>query len=139
MPDIFEFHHTIADDEIDSLGHANNVAYVDWMQSAAVAHSSAQGWPGQRYRQIGQGWVVRSHQIEYLQPAFAGEEIVIRTWVATMRKVSSLRRYRILRAVDQAVLATAETLWAFIDYSTGQPQRIPAEVAESFQIVEGQP
>jgi acyl-CoA thioester hydrolase len=135
MPEIFEFHHTVADSEIDSLGHANNVAYVDWMQLAAAAHSSAQGWPGPRYREIGKGWVVRSHHIEYLQPAYAGDRIVVRTWVATLKKATSLRRYRILLVPDEAVLATAETLWAFIDYATRLPQRIPTEVAESFPIV----
>ncbi len=138
MPDIFEYHHTVADAEIDSLGHANNVAYVDWMQSAATAHSSAQGWPGKRYQEIGKGWVVRSHHVEYLQPAYAGDRIVVRTWVATMKKATSLRRYRILRVPDEAVLATAETLWAFINYATRLPQRIPTEVAESFPIVTGE-
>lgn len=138
MPAIFEFQHTVADCEIDSLRHANNVAYVEWMQSAAVAHSAAQGWPGSRYRQIGKGWVVRSHHIDYLQPAFVGDRIIVRTWVATMKKVTSLRRYRLVRASDEVVLAAAETLWAFVDYATGQPQRIPAEVAGAFEVVEGE-
>ncbi|NUQ63998.1 MAG: acyl-CoA thioesterase [Pirellulales bacterium] len=138
MPDVFEFPHTVADGEIDSLGHANNVVYVDWMQRAAVAHSAAQGWPGERYARLGQGWVVRSHRVEYLQPALAGDPVLVRTWVATMKKVTSLRRYRILRATDGDLLATAETLWAFINYATRQPQRIPAEVAGAFPIVDGE-
>ena len=136
MPQIYEYRHTVRDDEIDGLGHANNVAYVDWMQAAAVAHSKANGWPGERYRQEGCGWVVRSHTIEYLQPAFAGDCLVVRTWVATLRKATSLRRYQILRAADGTLLATAETKWAFIDYTTRQPMRIPPKVAESFQIID---
>jgi len=136
MPAIYEYRHTIRDDEIDGLGHANNVAYVNWMQSAAVAHSAAQGWPGERYREIGSGWVVRSHTIEYLQPAFAGDSVVVRTWVATMKKATSLRRYKILRQADEALLATAETKWAFVNYTTGQPMRIPREVAEAFHVID---
>ncbi|MHC4398046.1 MAG: acyl-CoA thioesterase [Planctomycetota bacterium] len=135
MPDVFEHRHTVRDDEIDSLGHANNVAYVDWMQSAALAHSAAQGWPGERYRQLGSGWVVRTHRIEYRNPAFAGDLILVRTWVATMRKVTSLRRFRILRETDNALLAVAETNWAFVDYTTGNPRRIPREIAESFRVM----
>ena len=46
MPPIYHHRHTVLQSEIDSLGHANNVAYVEWMQLAAVAHSAAQGWPG---------------------------------------------------------------------------------------------
>ena len=77
MPPIFEYHHTVQDDESDVLGHVNNVAYVDWLQSAAMAHSTAQGWPEERYTQSGFGWVVRAHKIEYLQPAFPGDRILV--------------------------------------------------------------
>jgi len=136
VPEIFEYFHTVADDEIDALGHANNVSYVEWLQAAAVDHSSAQGWPGEKYRELGAGWVVRSHTIEYDRPAVAGDRIVVRTWVATMKKVTSIRRYRILRHDDETLLATAETKWAFIDYASGQPMRVPPEIAKSFAIVE---
>ena len=134
--DVYHHQHTVEPAEIDDLGHANNVVYIGWMQAAAVAHSAAQGWPPARYREFGQGWVVRSHAIEYLQAAFAGDRIAIETWVATMKKVSSLRRYRILRAGDGALLATAETNWAFVDLTSGKPVRIPPEVARAFVIVE---
>ncbi len=135
MPDVYEYHHTVAAAEIDLQGHANNVAYIQWMQEAAVAHSAAQRWDGPRYRRLGCGWVVRAHRIEYRQPAFARQPIVVRTWVANMKRVSSLRRYRIVRGDDQALLAEAETHWAFVNFSTGQPARIPAEMAASFIIV----
>jgi len=135
MPEIYQHPHTVRQDEIDGQGHANNVAYVQWMQDAAVAHSAAQGWPGERYLQAGFGWVVRWHRIEYLQPAFAGDQLIVRTWVATMQKVMSLRRYRFVRPGDQALLATAETMWAFIDYATARPARILPEVAAAFTVV----
>jgi acyl-CoA thioester hydrolase len=138
MPSVYEHLHTVLDDEIDVLGHANNVAYVEWLQAAAVAHSTAQGWPGQRYQDLGSGWVVRSHSIEYLRPVFAGDQLVVRTWVATMSKATSLRCYRLLRPADDALVATAETRWAFINYATGLPQRIPREVSEAFQLVDSE-
>jgi len=136
MPAVFEHHHTVRESSIDGLGHANNVAYVEWMQEAAVAHSAAQGWPTDRYHALGQGWVVRSHTIHYLQPALAGDRIVVRTWVATLKKVRSLRRYEILRPADETLLARAETDWAFVDYATGQPIRIPPQVTAAFELVE---
>ncbi len=136
MPEIFEHLHTVADREIDALAHANNVAYVEWMQAAALAHSAAHGWPGWRYRELGCGWVVRSHTIHYHQPASAGDRIVVRTWVATMKKVTSLRRYRIIRTSDDQLLASAETKWAFINFATGQPARIPRQIAGAFQVID---
>jgi acyl-CoA thioester hydrolase len=135
MPAIFEYEHTVTADEIDALDHASNVAYVEWMQAAALAHSTALGWPADRYLALGLGWVVRAHAIEYLQPALVGDEVIVRTWVATMRKATSLRRYKICRKSDGEILATAETRWAFIDYATRQPARVPSEVAEAFPVV----
>ena len=133
MTEFFEYPHIVADDEIDEQGHANNVVYVAWMQAAAVAHSATLGWTAQRYRELGTGWVARSHKIEYLRPALAGEEIVVQTHVVDLKRITSTRAYRIVRRADQELLARAETHWAFIDYATGRPTRIPAEIAKSFQ------
>jgi acyl-CoA thioester hydrolase len=53
-----------------------------------------------------------------------------------MKKVKSLRRYRIVRAGDEALLGTAETNWAFVDLASGKPTRIPSEVAAAFVLVD---
>ncbi|MCA9074470.1 MAG: acyl-CoA thioesterase [Planctomycetaceae bacterium] len=125
---------TVAPEDIDGQGHVNNVVYVRWIQDAGVAHSSANGWTPARYQQAGIGWVARSHHIDYLKPAFEGEEIVIRTWVSEFKRVSSIRRYRILRASDETELAVAETNWAFVNLETRAPARIPPEVRECFEV-----
>jgi acyl-CoA thioester hydrolase len=134
MTEIFEYPHTVGNDEIDEQGHANNVVYVAWMQAAAIAHSATLGWTAQRYLQLGMGWVARSHTIEYLRPAYAGEEIIVQTHVADMKKATSTRVYRILRRSDRQLLAKGETHWAMINYVTGKPTRIPAEILHSFPI-----
>lgn len=133
MTEFFEYPHIVADDEIDEQGHANNVVYVAWMQAAAVAHSATLGWTAERYRQLGTGWVARSHKIEYLRPALAREEIVVQTHVVDLKRITSTRAYRIIRRADKELLARAETHWAFIDYATGRPTRIPTEIVKSFQ------
>ena len=51
----------------------------------------------------------------------------------------SLRRYRFVRAGDGALLATAETMWAFIDYATARPAAHPPEVAAAFRVVADPP
>lgn len=134
MPAIFEHGLVVVREEIDRLGHVNNLAYLAWMQAAALAHSAAQGWPPERYEQLGAGWVVRSHEIKYLQSAYEGQQIVVRTWVADMSKVGSTRRYKILRAGDQCLLASAATRWAFVDYAKGSLLKIPDEVMQAFEI-----
>lgn len=132
MSPTFEFEHTVEAGEIDALGHVNNLAYLKWMQSAAVAHSAACGWTTKRYIESGAGWVVRSHKIEYRSPARADEAILVRTWIADFKKVTSRRRYDIVRPADEVLLATAETVWVFIGFEHRVPRRIPAEVIDAF-------
>jgi len=44
MHRIYEYRHLVTAEEIDGLGHVNNVIYLKWLQDAAVAHSTANGW-----------------------------------------------------------------------------------------------
>jgi acyl-CoA thioester hydrolase len=80
-------------------------------------------------------WVVRSHLVEYLRPAFEGERIIVSTWVVNMRRVRSLRRYRFVRIADGGLLVRGETDWVFVDATSGAPRAIPEEVARLFALV----
>jgi acyl-CoA thioester hydrolase len=135
MPAVYQHHHVVRPEEIDRLGHANNLVYLRWMLDAAVAHSAAQGWDSAAYERLGSVFVVRAHAIEYRRPAMEGEEIIIRTWVASFRRASSLRRYEMIRASDEKSLATAHTEWAFVDLATRLPTRIHPTVIEAFELV----
>ena len=135
MSAYFEYLHTVTGQEIDDLNHAGNFHYIEWMQHAAIAHSSANGWPPQKHIDLGAGWVVRSHKITYLKPAFEGDSLTIKTWVANMKPAISLRQYEIFNETGQ-MLAKAETNWAFVNYEKQKPTRIPEEVASSFKVVE---
>jgi acyl-CoA thioester hydrolase len=136
MPDVYFHEHTIRADEIDAQGHANNVRFLHWMIDAAVAHSTAQGWSHDDYLRLGAAWVVRSHQIKYLQSAYADETIVVRTWVASMKRFSSVRKYRIVRRSDDALLASAETEWVLVDLRSRALAPIPPQLVDSFTIVD---
>ena len=134
MSAYFEYSHTVTGQEIDDLNHAANFHYIKWMQHAAIAHSSANGWPPQRHIELGAGWVARSHNITYLKPAFEGDALIIKTWVANMKSAISVRQYEIFNDAGE-MLAKAETNWAFVNYEKQRPTRIPEEVASSFVIV----
>jgi acyl-CoA thioester hydrolase len=135
MSAYFEYPHTVTEQEIDDLNHAGNFHYIKWMQHAAIAHSTANGWPPQKHIDLGAGWVARSHKITYLKPAFEGDALTIKTWVANMKPAISLRQYEIFNEAGE-MLAKAETNWAFVNYEKQRPTRIPKEVASSFKVVE---
>lgn len=120
----------IPQSSIDENGHVNNVAYVQWMQDIAVEHYASIG--GIQAQGPHATWVVREHKIEYLLPAFAGEEIEVRTWVENVRRVRSLRKYESVRRSDGRVLVRGETDWVFLDVKTGAPRAIPENVSKVF-------
>mgnify|MGYP001363787640 CR=1 FL=1 len=113
---------------IDENGHVNNVVYVQWMQDIAVEHYANAG--GVTAQGENATWVVREHKVEYLQPAFAGQEIEIRTWVEDARRVRSLRKYEFVRKADDALLVRGETDWVFVDTRSGRPLPIPQAVID---------
>jgi len=115
---------------IDENGHVNNVTYVQWMQEIAVEHYSSIG--GIQAQGPDATWVIREHRIEYHLPAFANEEIDVRTWVENIRRVRSLRKYEFVRKSDGKLLVKGETDWVFVDAKTGAPRPIPEAVTKVF-------
>src|ERR1051326_3115495 len=110
----YRYHLSVPVEAVDRNRHVNNIIYLQWMQDAAIEHSKACGCM-RITKDLGATWVVRSHRIEYLSPAFADDRVTVLTWVANFRKVRTLRRYKIFRVTDHVLLAEGETDWVFVD------------------------
>lgn len=132
---IFSKRFPVPPEAIDMQGHVSNLAYVGWMQDVAIEHSAAAGWSMHRYLELGAGWVVRSHFVEYFRPAFADEIVSVHTWVPRFDQRSTPRRYLFLREADRVELAGAETIWVFVDLKTGRRRSIPPELLAAFEAV----
>jgi acyl-CoA thioester hydrolase len=129
----FELCLSVGDDDIDALGHASNIAFVRWIQDAAIAHSSAVGLGLEGYQRLGAVFVVARHEIDYLRPAFRGDALLARTWISSVMAAKCLRATELVRVADGEVLARGLTTWGFVEMATGRPRRIPAEVREAFE------
>ena len=129
---VYELSLTVAAADIDANGHVNNVVYLGWVQDVAVAHWNAaiaqNAWP--RAAEI--TWVVRKHEIEYLRPAFAAEELVARTWASPAGAATFDRHTEIRRKADRELLSRASSLWVVLDARSGRPRRIDAELRALF-------
>ena len=132
---VFMHRFTVPDASIDVNGHANNLEYLRWMQEVATAHSDAQGWTLARYAETKTSWVIRSHTIDYLRPAFASETLTVLTWIGGFEEQESPRHYLFWRERDRKILAKARTVWVFVDAQTGRARTIPAEFRSVFDVV----
>ena len=131
---IFRQEFIVPESALDMNGHVNNVVYVPWMQDVAVLHSDSVGGPVAMH-EAGGTWVVHSHKVEYLKPAFAKQEVTALTWVVNFRRVRSVRRYKFYRKSDNTLLAMGETEWVFVDTERGRPRAIPEELSRLFPLV----
>lgn len=120
-------------EDIDRLGHVNNVVYLRWVQDVAVAHWSARASKDDQASLL---WVVVRHEIDYKRPALAGDDIIARTWVGPASSRIFERNTELLRASDRRVLARARTLYCPIDPATGKRTMVSAEVRARFSVTE---
>jgi acyl-CoA thioester hydrolase len=117
----------VSAEDIDAQNHVNNVAYVRWIQEAAVAHWMSATNEATREKLT---WIVTRHEIDYQKPAFENEEITATTWVGEPTRVSWERFTEIRRG--ETLLVKARSVWCLIDRDSLKPTRITTELKELF-------
>ena len=125
----FELDIAIKPDEIDELGHVNNVVYLSWVQDVAIAHWAFLTTAEHRERFV---WVALRHEINYLAQAILGDVVLARTWTGMAQGLRFARHTEIIRANDGKQLANAVTQWCPLARSSGRPTRLPTEIAAFF-------
>lgn len=131
MPERFSFPITATVADIDDLGHVSNLVYLRWVLEVATAHSTAHGWDIDAYRKLGNVWVVRRHELDYLGQVTVGQSLTAVTWVDSWKQASCVRKTELVR--DGQVVLRAATTWAFMSLASGRPQRIPESMLATFQ------
>lgn len=130
-PRAYQHSLTVGSDDIDELGHVNNVRWIQWVQDAAVAHSASVGWDIPTYQAFGAVWVVRRHLVDYLAPAFLGDRLTALTWVEGLRNTSCIRHTFFARAGTSIGLVRAATTWVLVD-TRGRPRAVSDELRAAF-------
>jgi len=130
-PNRFAWTFTVGRESIDVNGHVNNVEYIRWMQEVAIRHTQHIG-ADVRTAAAGLTWVVRSHNIEYRVPAFEDDEIQLTTWVDSVERVSSVRKYEFRRTKGDVLLAAGETNWVCLKRDSGRPAAIPEHLMQMY-------
>lgn len=129
----------VSSSDADALGHANNVAYVRWVQDAAGDHCRAAGVDLDALREAGHAFVVARHEVDYVRSAMPGDDLEVHTWVERQRGAISLRRTEIFRASDGELLARARSTWVFVDLASGKPVRLPEALVGLLPVEAGAP
>lgn len=126
----FQYPIQINQNDIDQLGHVNNVIYLLWVQQAAIAHWDSQATADMQKNYI---WVVSRHEIDYLKAAYLNSKLIAHTWVGESEGPRSVRFVEIKDAETNAILAKIKTTWILLDASTKRPKRVTDELIAMFQ------
>ena len=130
----------VDEDSIDNMGHANNAAYVQWMEKVAWDHTEAIGLGWDTYNRLNRGFVARHTELEYLSPAFAGDRLLLGTWIVQNDfRISMTRRYQIIRENDGVTLVRGHTRWVCVAVDSGKPRRMPPEFVEGYPVTLQEP
>lgn len=131
---------TVRAEDIDGFGHTNNVVYLAWCERVAWAHSQQLGMGLARYAELGVGCVAHRHELDYLAPTFAGDELLLGTWIAENdQKLSMWRAHQIVRVSDGRTVLRGRTRWVCVDMKSGRPRRQPPEFLAVYQPVASEP
>ena len=125
----FKYSFKVTLNDIDRLGHVNNVAYLAWTQMVANMH-----WEKLASDELKKNvqWFVLRHEVDYVQQAFNNDTITIYTWIEDVKGARSNRVFRIYR--EDELLVKCKTTWCLIDAKTLKPKRIDNELADLFIV-----
>lgn len=115
-------------EDIDQMGHVNNVVYLRYVQETAEAHWKSFA-PDELQKEV--VWVVLRHEIDYHKPAFEGDILICETWVEEANGVKMPRNVVIKNESGQQLIS-ARTIWCALDGTTFRPKRIEASLYEQF-------
>ena len=113
--------------DIDTLNHVNNIAYLKWVQDISEMH-----WNTLASKEIKESciWVVLRHEIDYLNQAYDNDLISCYTWIEKNEGVRSIRIVHIYR--NEKLLAKSRTTWCLLDAKSLKPKRFTKEIMELF-------
>ncbi|QMW22205.1 acyl-CoA thioesterase [Sandaracinobacteroides saxicola] len=116
-------------DDIDELGHVNNIVYVRWLQEVGTAHWFAIATREEIDSLL---WIVVRHEIDYRRYVMPGETLTAETWVG-VQTGAKFDRHVTLTGADGLLRAEAKTTWALLEKESLRPMRVPKGLVTRFR------
>jgi len=118
--------------DCDPLGHANNAAYLTYLEQARFALWRAQlGFlprpsttPGPR----GCGFIMARAEVDFRAQARYGDELEVRLSLAASGRTSFTYAYEVVTTPGDRIVAAARTVQVWFDYDTERPVPIPDDL-----------
>jgi len=124
----FTMQFTIPAEAIDHYKHVNNAEYLRYIEEVSWKHSNQLGLTLEDYERLDRALVVIRHEIDYLAPAFEGDELELATWIVEYdQRFRVARRFQLIRVSDKKTLMRCYTRFACVALASGRLRRLPDE------------
>lgn len=125
----FSLSKIVATKDLDELNHVNNLRYIEWILEVSELH-----WTTNTSQELRAtyGWVVMEQHIRYKKGAVLGDEIELKTWIASVEGAKSVRKTQLFLKKSGTLLVEAETLWCFVLLTNLRPLRISKEIIQPY-------
>ena len=118
--------------ETDAMGIVHHSAYIIWLEAARVAWMDAQGMPYAQFAAEGNHFAVIGIQVAYRQSCRFGDVVQVETQLTQLRSRQVTFTYKVRRAGDYALLATATSEHVCVDLE-GRVATIPQHAMDRLQ------
>ncbi|RYG08277.1 MAG: acyl-CoA thioesterase [Chitinophagaceae bacterium] len=129
--------YTVRFSDCDLFGHLNNARYLDYFLNAREDHLKDQYQLDlATYYQQGIGWVVGSHEINYLKPAKYNEKVLIKSSLIKANDQYLLVELLMTNLEQTEVKAIMWTRFIPISVKTGKRENHPSDFMEFARSIE---
>lgn len=126
--------------DCDPLGHLNNGRYIDYLLNAREDHLAQYyhiSLP--QFHRQGLAWVVKTHEIQYLRPAYYNEKVTI---VSRLLEVTDTYLLVEMVMYDEKMQSPKAVLWTnftCVDPQTGKRKNHTTEFMELVKTMDVHP
>jgi acyl-CoA thioester hydrolase len=118
---------SVAEQDIDTMGHVNNSVYLRWVQDAVVHYWQSMAPAEAVAKHL---WVALKHEITYRKPTFLNDEVVAEVIAEKVHGARTFFTTVVKRGED--VLAEVRSSWCCLDAVTKRPTRLAHDVVARF-------
>jgi acyl-CoA thioester hydrolase len=118
---------SVAEQDIDYMGHVNNSVYLRWVQDAVVQYWQSMAPTEAVAKHL---WVALKHEITYRKPTFLNDKVVAEVIAEKVQGARTFFTTIVKRGED--VLAEVRSSWCCLDAATKRPTRLAHDVAARF-------
>jgi acyl-CoA thioester hydrolase len=122
----------------DAFGHVNGVVYFRWFETARVEYLNQCGL-AHLMTDDGLGPILAAIKCDYRRQLKYPDTIRVSASIGEIGKSSMKMRHLIYSQGQQAIVAEGESTVVMFDYSRQRPTRVPDDVRQKIERMEGRP